>query len=90
MLLGLLSKKYKPLVNQKTANKESLVIKLATNFEALMEAPLYCELLEETLKEKAKELWKENEDFFTPPEFEIVGKEDGVPLGLATLALHDE
>ena len=90
MLLGLLSKKYKPLVNQKAANKESLKIKLATNLEALEEAPLYCDLLEETLKEKAIDLWKENEDYFTPPEFEIVGVENGASLGLASLGLHDE
>ena len=90
MLLGFLSKKYKPLVNQKIANKEKLIIKIATDHEALRESPRYCKLLKKTLKKMAKELWDENEGFFIAPSFKIIAAEDGIPLGLAFLALHDE
>ena len=90
MLLGLLSEKYKPLVNQKIANKEKLIIKIATDYEAIKESPRYCKLLKKTLKNMAKELWDEGEGFFVPPSFKIIGAEDGIPLSLAFLALHDE
>ena len=90
LILGFLSKKYKPLVNQKIVNKEGLIIKLATNRENLRESFLYCKLLQECLSELANELWMENKESYTQPLFDILGVSEGAPLGLAFLGLHDE
>ena len=88
MILGLFAKKYKPLVND--PSKERQVIRLGTRYDIMSTTREYCNLLTDKLSEMSRSLWDEKGGHFTPPKFEIIPFKNSGTLGTAVLGLYEE
>ena len=89
-MLGLLATNFKPLANDKTPQKERLVIKLGTRYEPMKISKEYCSLLLEYLHSFADKMWDEKEGHYLTPSFEIVAVPEGRALGTALLGLYED
>ena len=88
MVLGFLEKKYKPLVNEKSPNKEKLEIKIGTLHEPMMTSKEYHQLFLQNLTSLAEKYWDEQNGHFKLPEFKLIFVPNCGPLGMALLALY--
>ena len=88
-LIGFLSQKYLPLVNDKSQSKSRQIIKLAVRKEAFSVSVEYCQVILETMDKLADIVWNKNDGNYLRPEFRIVFEENSLVVGPVALGLLD-